>query len=112
MSIVEVERQRHIGETRSTEIQYYLSSLEVNPQQVAETIRSHWGVENQVHWVLDVTFKEDDSRIRRENGAENMGMLRRFCMNLAWLNTRKNSMRGKLKNAGWNDSFREELLFG
>ncbi len=112
MSIVEVERERHIGETRSTEIQYYLSSLEVNPQQGAETIRSHWGVENQVHWVLDVTFKEDDSRIRRENGAENMGMMRRFCMNLARLNKGKNSLRGKLKNAGWNDAFRAELLFG
>jgi len=64
-----------------------------------------------VHWVLDVVFKEDDSRIRRQNGAENMGMMRRFCMNLARLNKGENSMRGKLKNAGWNDSFREELLF-
>jgi predicted transposase YbfD/YdcC len=111
-SVVEVERERHIGQTMTTETQYYLSSLAVNPQQAAETIRSHWGVENQVHWVLDVAFKEDDSRIRRDNGAENMGMIRRLCMNLARLNTTKNSMRGKLKNAGWNDAFRAELLFG
>ena len=111
-SVVEVVRERHIGETLTTETQYYLSSLPVEPQQAAKAIRSHWGVENQVHWVLDVIFKEDDSRIRRENGAENMGMIRRLCMNLARRNTRKNSMRGRLKNAGWNDSFRAELLFG
>jgi predicted transposase YbfD/YdcC len=111
-SIVEVIRERHVGETKTTETQYYLSSLDVNPEQAAKTIRSHWGVENQVHWVLDVIFKEDDSRIRRENGAENMAMVRRFCMNLARRNKSKNSMRGKLKNAGWNDTFRAELLFG
>jgi predicted transposase YbfD/YdcC len=111
-SVIEVERERHVDEGVTTQTQYYLSSLAVDPVQAAETIRSHWGVENQVHWVLDVTFKEDECRIRRHHGAENMAMVRRFCMNLARLNTTKNSMRGKLKNAGWNDAFRAELLFG
>ena len=111
-SVIEVERERHVGGEVTSETQYYLSSLPVAPVQVAETIRSHWGVENQVHWVLDVTFKEDECRIRRNHGAENMGMIRRFCMNLARVNTTKNSLRGKLKNAGWNDAFRTELLFG
>jgi predicted transposase YbfD/YdcC len=71
--------------------------LSVDPVQAAEAIRSHWGVENQIHWVLDVTFEEDECRIRRHHGAENMAMVRRFWMNLARLNTTKNSLRGKIK---------------
>lgn len=111
-SVVEVVRERHCGDDISRETHYYLSSLSVDAQRAAQTIRSHWGVENQVHWVLDVTFREDDSRIRRGNGAQIMGMVRRFCMNLARINTTTNSIRGKLKNAGWSDAFREQLLFG
>ena len=97
---VEVEQERHVGEKITTETQYYLSSLSPDPACAAETIRSLWGVENQVHWVLHVTFKEDECRIRRNHWAGNMAMIRRFCMNLARLNTTKNSMRGKFRNAG------------
>ncbi|MDW9167807.1 ISAs1 family transposase, partial [Legionella pneumophila subsp. fraseri] len=69
-------------------------------------------VENKAHWVLDVTYKEDDSRIRRDNAAENLALLRRFALNLARLNPQKNSMKGKLKKAMWSDKFRSELLIG
>ena len=61
---------------------------------------------------MDVTFREDDSRIRREHAAQNMASLRRFVMNLASLHPDKKSMRRKLKNSGWDDDFREQLLFG
>ena len=64
------------------------------------------------HWVLDVTFKEDDSRIRKGDGAENVAVIRRFALNLARLYPQKNSMRGKLKQAGWSDKIRSEIVFG
>lgn len=112
-SVIEVERERHL---KNKEIQketlYYISSLTPDAQKVGDAIRSHWEVENKVHWVLDVTFKEDDSRIRCGDGAENVAVIRRFALNLARLHPRKNSMRGKLKQAGWSDSFRSELIFG
>ena len=61
-------------------------------------------------WVLDVAFREDDSRIRKGDGAENVAIIRRFCLNLTRLDPRKNS--GKLKQAGWSDTRRAEILFG
>jgi len=64
---------------------YYISSLAPDIIQISGAIRGHWGVENAVHWVLDVTFKEDDSRIRKDDGAENVGIIRRFALNLSRL---------------------------
>jgi len=113
-SIVKVERERHLLSTGKvqTETQYYISSLATSPKELAEAIRGHWEVENKVHWVLDVTFKEDDSRIRVGDGAENVGVIRRFALNLARLHPKKCSMRSKLKQAGWSDTMRSEILFG
>ncbi len=111
-TVVEVTRKREIKESISREIQYYISSLPLEPKQIANAIRGHWAVENKAHWVLDVTYKEDESRIRRDNAAENLALLRRFAFNLARLNPQKNSMKGKLKKAMWSDKFRSELLDG
>ena len=104
-TIIEMERERHLpGEEVETETQYYISSLPLDAVRVAQGIRRHW--------VLDVAFKEDDCRIRSGDGAENVGIIRRFCLNLARLHPQKNSMRGKLKQAGWSDARRAEILFG
>ena len=112
-TVIEVERTRHIkGKKRQQETLYYISSLAPDAKKIGCAIRSHWEVENKVHWVLDVTFKEDDSRIRTGDGAENVAIIRRFALNLARLHPQKNSMRGKLKQAGWSDKFRSELIFG
>ena len=112
-TFIEMERERHLpGKKVEREIQYYISSLPVDAERVAQGIRRHWEVENKAHWVLDVAFKEDDSRIRKGDGAENVAIIRRFCLNLARLDPRKNSMRGKLKQAGWSDTRRAEILFG
>ena len=112
-TVIEMERERHLpGEEVETETQYYISSLGLDAARVAQGIRRHWEVENKAHWVLDVAFKEDDSRIRSGDGAENVGIIRRFCLNLARLHPQKNSMRGKLKQAGWSDARRAEILFG
>ncbi|EDM3692492.1 hypothetical protein CSM81_23575 [Salmonella enterica subsp. enterica serovar Infantis] len=112
--MIEFERERHISKTGepSREKQYYISSLPPDVERIAGTIRSHWEVENKAHWVLDVTFNEDDSRIRAEDGAENVAVIRRFAMNLARLHPLKDSMRSKLKQAGWSDKFRSEIIFG
>ena len=111
-SVVRVERERHVGQKTTSETVYYISSHAPNAAFMAEAIRSHWEVENKAHWVLDVVYKEDDSRIRRNDGAQNVGLIRRLCMNLARLHPGKDSMRGKLKAAGWDDDYREELVFG
>ena len=112
-TVIEMERERHLpGQDVEHEIQYYISSLPVDAERVAQGIRRHWEVENKAHWVLDVAFKEDDCRIRKGNGAENVGIIRRFCLNLARLHPQKNRMRGKLKQAGWSDTRRAETLFG
>ena len=112
-TIIEVTREREFKkQDKQSETLYYISSLETNPERIAEAIRSHWEVENKVHWVLDVTFKEDDSRIRIGDGAENVGIIRRFALNLARLHPSKCSMRSKLKQSGWSDQFRKEVIFG
>ena len=108
----QVKAPRLPGQAVETEIQYYINSLPVDAQRVAQGIRRHWEAENKAHWVLDVAFREDDSRIRKGDGAENVAIIRRFCLNLARLDPRKSSMRRKLKQAGWNDARRAEILFG
>lgn len=111
-SVIEVTRTRYIGDKESVEVSYYISSLDIDLPQIARVIRKHWAIENSAHWVLDVVFKEDDSRIRRGDAPENMATFRRFAMNLARASTIKDSIKGKLKQAAWSDEVREKLLFG
>ena len=112
-TVIEMERERHLpGQDVARETQYYISSLPLDAARVARGIRQHWEVENKAHWVLDVAFKEDDCRIRKGDGAENVGIIRRLCLNLARLHPHKNSMRRKLKQAWWSDTKRAEILFG
>lgn len=89
---------------------YYISSLPADAQRIVEAVRSHWSVENQVHWVLDVSFGEDRSRIRKGYAPENVGVLRRIALNLVRQDERRGSLRQKRKRAGWDDAYREEIL--
>lgn len=113
-TVILIERTRENKRTGKVEKehQYYLSSLVVDAKRLASLVRNHWGVENRVHWLLDVVYKEDACRIRKGDGAENVAIIRRFCLNLAKLHSNKASMTAKLKKAGWSDEFREEILFG
>lgn len=77
-----VESARHIGEHVSIERRYFISSLKEDNALFAKAVRRHWSVENELHWVLDVSFREDDSRIRRENAAENMATTRHITLNM------------------------------
>ena len=72
--------------------------------------RAQWGIENSLHWVLDVTMNEDRKRNWKDHGPENIGLLRRMALNLARLEGSKGSIKGKLKRAGWNDEFLARLL--
>ena len=73
-------------------------------------MRSHWGIENQLHWMLDVVFNEDQARNRRGNCAENMALLRKLGLNLARLEPSTGSMQGKLKRVGWDDNYLINIL--
>lgn len=109
-SIVEVKAIREIKEKKEEETRYYISSLEADAQKLAGYIRGHWGIENSLHWVLDVTLNEDQSRIRAGHAAKNLAVMRHTAINLIKLDSSKGSVRGKRKRAGWTDTYLEHLL--
>ena len=112
-SVVEVSATRDDGTKQSGEKRYYISSCGLDVQTIAKAVRYHWGIENRLHWVLDVTFREDESRIRRGNGAEVMSMLRRLTLNLLKQNTTSTaSMKRKRKIAALDDKLRSEIIAG
>lgn len=89
---------------------YYLSSAKLSPQRLAEAVRGHWGIENSLHWVLDVIFREDQSRLRRGHGAHNMAVVRHFALNLVRLGKGNRSIKTMRKVAGWNEHELARLL--
>jgi predicted transposase YbfD/YdcC len=95
------------------ENRYYISSLAVRVKQFAHAVRSHWGIENSCHWSLDVTFREDDSRIREKHLRENFAWLNRFTLSLLKQHPgRRDSIAMKRRGCGWNESFLLEVLTG
>lgn len=87
------------------EIRYYVSSLETGVKKFAAAIRGHWSIENSLHWVLDVTFNEDQSRIRKRHGPDNFALLRRFAISILNRDTSKESTRKKRKRAAWDENY-------
>jgi predicted transposase YbfD/YdcC len=97
----------------TAEIRHYLSSAALPPEALAAAIRRHWEIENGLHWVLDVTFREDASRVRERNAARNLALLRKIALSLARADTTlKASLKGKRKYAGWDDAFMATLIAG
>jgi predicted transposase YbfD/YdcC len=97
----------------TAEIRHYLSSAELPPAALAAAIRNHWRIENGLHWILDVTFREDASRVRERTAARNLALLRKIVLNLARADTTlKASLKGKRKYAGWDDTFMATLIAG
>jgi predicted transposase YbfD/YdcC len=110
-SIVMIESERTIGSDTSIERRYYWSSHVVDAKAFGEMIRGHWGIENQLHWCLDVAFREDESRIRTDHGPENLALLRKLAMNLARSErSRKKGIQAKRKRAAWDDAYLLTLL--
>jgi predicted transposase YbfD/YdcC len=110
-SVGMVEAVREINGKASTERRYYLSSLPLGVETFARAVRSHWGVENKLHWTLDVCFGEDQSRARAGYAAENLATLRRLALNLLKREqTKKRGIRGKMLNASWDHPYLLRLL--
>ncbi len=106
-----VEATRESNGKISRERRYYLSSLPLDVERFARAVRGHWGVENKLHWVLDVQFGEDQSRARRGYAAENLATLRRFALNLLKLEkTKQRGIRGKQLNASWDHAYLLRLI--
>lgn len=86
-------------------VRYYLLSKYLPARTLLRTVRGHWSIENQLHWVLDVVFHEDANRARKDNAPENLAILRRLALNLIRYHPAPTSIRQKIKRAGWDDSF-------
>jgi predicted transposase YbfD/YdcC len=110
-SVGVVESTRELDGVKTVERRYYLSSLPLNVELFARAVRSHWGVENKLHWVMDVCFHEDQSRARTGYAAENLATLRRLALNmLKKENTKKRGIKGKQLNASWDHAYLLKLL--
>jgi predicted transposase YbfD/YdcC len=100
-----------IGRGTTEEIRYYLSSLPADAEKIGPAVRSHWGIENSLHWILDVNFREDHARNRKDHSAENMAILRHMALNLIRKErSSKTSFRGKRLKASWSDDYLLDLL--
>lgn len=110
-SMVMVESTREIGDKISREKRYYISSITPNANLLASAIRAHWGIENQLHWCLDVTFREDACRVRKDNASENFNIIRKIALNLLKTNaTRKLTVAKKRQLATLNNDYLAEVL--
>lgn len=97
----------------STEWRYYIGSIKNDAELFAKSVRSHWGIKNSVHWVLDVAFREDESRVRKNHGPENLAMLRHIALNLLkHEKTAKLGVKSKRLKAGWDNSYLSKVLSG
>jgi predicted transposase YbfD/YdcC len=108
-----VVRERTVAGKTSTEAHYYIGSREGTAEEYSAWIRGHWGIENGLHWVLDVTFREDDSRLRCGHGPENLALLRRVAVSLLKNDqTSKHSVHTKRLQAGWDEEYLLKVLCG
>jgi predicted transposase YbfD/YdcC len=92
------------------EVRYYISSRTASAKAFAQNVRSHWGIENGLHWLLDVCFGDDASRVRTGHGPENFALLRRLALAVLKQQKDKHSIRGRRLIAGWDNSYLEQLL--
>lgn len=109
-SVIAVESCRFNKNSVAREVRFFISSLNVSAKEFGQIIRSHWGIENHLHWSLDVSFREDDSRLRYKNSAQNFSVLRRIALNLIRQHQVSRGIMSRRRRAGWDESFLEEIL--
>ncbi len=110
IGVVESERTVISTGEASIERRYFICSIESSAALLAKAVRSHWAIENNLHWTLDVIFKEDESRIREGFAAENMAVIRHLALNMLKMESSKESVRGKRLKAGWDENFLLSVL--
>ena len=111
-AVVQVNREREVGGERTVTSHYYISSHEGTAAEFAGWVRGHWGIENGLHWVLDVVFREDRSRIRAKNAGANLALIRRVAVSLLRRAPGKGSGVTKRLKAGWDDSYLLQVMQG
>ena len=111
-AVVQVNREREVGGKRAVTTHYYLTSHDGTAADFGRWVRGHWGIENGLHWVLDVVFREDRSRIRAENAGANLAMIRRVAVSLPRRAPGKGSGVTKRLKAGWDESYMQQVLQG
>lgn len=110
-SIVRIVSQRQIGEHVEVQTRYFVSSLPAEAKTLLKVKRSHWKIENQLHWVLDIAFREDESRVRKDHAAQNLAVLRHMALNLLKNEkTAKGGIHAKRLQAGWNNDYLLAIL--
>jgi predicted transposase YbfD/YdcC len=109
-TIIRVKSRTELKDHERGDTRYYISSAALLARQAADAVRGHWGIENRLHWVLDVVFNDDQSRLRKGNGAKNMAVVRHFAINLLRQAKDKRSLKNRRKVAGRNTSYLATLL--
>ena len=110
---IAIRESQNVHETTSTvDVRYYISSLRRNGEQFARLVRGHWGIENTLHWSLDMTFREDESRVRGRRIADNLSWLRRIALTLIKQHSHKQTVAMKRRMAGWSVDFLMEIVTG
>lgn len=108
--VARVETRTELADRCRCETRFFISSRPLTAAQLAEAVRAHWQIENALHWVLDVTFREDHSRLRKGHGAANMAVVRHFALNLVRTASDKHSLKTRRKLAGWSNDYLASLL--
>jgi predicted transposase YbfD/YdcC len=109
-AIAMIDTKVELSDRGYRERRYFISSAPLSAERLVAVVRGHWQIENNLHWVLDVTFKEDLSRLRKGHGAHNMAVVRHFALNLVRLIGDKQSLKRRRKRAAWDDQYLLEIL--
>ena len=108
-TVIKITSTREISEKKQTQERFYISSLNIN-NDFNSLIRSHWGIENKLHWLLDMTFREDEQRKRAKHAANNFAIVRKIALNMLKKDSGKESLRSKRLKAAWNKDFLIKLI--
>lgn len=108
--LIRIRRRTELKDRCRVETRYYISSRSLTAAEAGNAVRGHWSIENQLHWVLDTVFKEDQSRLRKGHGAQNMAIVRHFAINLARAAADKRTIKLRRKYAGWNLDYLAKIL--